>query len=277
MKSPWENFNKAMTFQREELIVWSGFSGSGKSTLLNHVVAQGLLQNEKFAICSMEMPSKTTLYRMVRQFTGEKCPTSDRIYNTMHWLNDKLWMIDVLGVMKVERMLEVIKYAVKRYNIRNFIIDSLTKCGIREDDYDGQKALVDALTDFCHQYECTVHLVVHQRKPMSNKERPDKFGARGAAAITDEANSVICVYRNSAEGDQDQFKRRKIVETTPHLDQPDTIISIEKNRETGIEGKFDLYFDSDSLQFHEVRQAPIDYTLQIESAKVTSSIIQEEF
>jgi KaiC/GvpD/RAD55 family RecA-like ATPase len=277
MKSPWENFNKAMTFQREELIVWSGFSGSGKSTLLNHVVAQGLLQDEKFAICSMEMPSKTTLYRMVRQFTGEKCPTSDRIYNTMHWLNDKLWMIDVLGVMKVERMLEVIKYAVKRYNIRNFIIDSLTKCGIREDDYDGQKALVDALTDFCHQYECTVHLVVHQRKPISAKERPDKFGARGAAAITDEANSVICVYRNSADGDQDQFKRRKIVETTPHLDQPDTIISIEKNRETGIEGKFDLYFDADSLQFHEVRQAPIDYTLQIESTQNTSTIVQEEF
>jgi twinkle protein len=277
MKSPWENFNKAMTFQREELIVWSGFSGSGKSTLLNHVVAQGLLQNEKFAICSMEMPSKTTLYRMVRQFTGEKCPTSDRIYNTMHWLNDKLWMVDVIGVMKVERLLEVIKYAAKRYNIKNFIIDSLTKCGIREDDYDGQKAFVDALTDFCHQYEGTVHLVVHQRKPITSKERPDKFGARGAAAITDEANSVICVYRNSADGDQDQFKRRKIVETTPHLDQPDTIISIEKNRETGIEGKFDLYFDADSLQFHEVRQASIDYTLQIESAKIISSIIQEEF
>jgi hypothetical protein len=119
--------------------------------------------------------------------------------------------------------------------------------------------------------------VVHQRKPISAKERPDKFGARGAAAITDEANSVICVYRNHIDGDQDQFKRRKIVETTPHLDQPDTVISIEKNRETGIEGKFDLYFDADSLQFHEVRQASIDYTLQIESSKVTSSIIQEEF
>jgi len=276
MKSPWDNFNKAMVFQREELVVWSGFSGSGKSTLLNHVVIQGLLQNEKFAICSMEMPSKTTLYRMVRQLTGEKNPSKERIREAMSWLNDKLWMVDVMGVMKVERLLEVVKYAAKRYNIRNYIVDSLTKCGIREDDYDGQKAFVDQLCDFNHRYDSTTHLVVHQRKPISVKERPDKFGVRGAAAITDEANSVISVYRNSVD-EEEPSKHRKKVEVTPYLDQPDTILSIEKNRETGVEGKFNLYFDHDSLQFHEVRQSPMDYTVHIQSTQTASSVIQEEF
>lgn len=276
MKSPWDHFNRAMVFQREELVVWSGFSGSGKSTLLNHVVIQGLLSGEKFAICSMEMPSKTTLWRMVRQITGEKSPSKERIREAMNWLNDKLWMIDVMGVMKVERLLEVIRYAAKRYDIRNFIVDSLTKCGIREDDYDGQKALVDQLCDFNHRYESTTHLVVHQRKPTGAKERPDKFGARGAAAITDEANSVICVYKNMPN-DEESSKFKKKSESTPFLDQPDAILSIEKNRETGIEGKFDLYFDPDSLQFHELRQPPIDYTAHMNSTQKTSNVIQVEF
>lgn len=275
MKSPWDHFNRAMTFQREELIVWSGFSGSGKSTLLNHVVIQGLLQGEKFAICSMEMPSKTTLWRMVRQITGEKSPAKERIREVMSWLNDKLWMVDVIGVLKVDRLLEVAKYAAKRYNIRNYIVDSLTKCGIREDDYDGQKAFVDQLCDFNHRYESTTHLVVHQRKPISTKERPDKFGVRGAAAITDEANSVISVYRNSI--DEEPTQHRKKVEVTPFLDQPDTILSIEKNRETGVEGKFNLYFDLESLQFHEERQPPTDYTIHIKSTQTESTIVQEEF
>lgn len=275
MKSPWNHFNQAMTFQREELIIWSGFSGSGKSTLLNHVVIQGLLQGEKFAICSMEMPSKTTLWRMVRQITGEKSPSKERIKDVMRWLNDKLWMVDVIGVMKVDRLLEVVKYAAKRYNIRNYIVDSLTKCGIREDDYDGQKAFVDQLCDFNHRYESTTHLVVHQRKPISTKERPDKFGVRGAAAITDEANSVISVYRNSS--DEEPTQHRKKIEATPFLDQPDTILSIEKNRETGVEGKFNLYFDMESLQFHELRQPPIDYAVHLQSTQSASNVIQVEF
>lgn len=246
------------------------------STLLNHVVIQGLLQGEKFAICSMEMPSKTTLWRMVRQITGEKFPSKERIREVMSWLNDKLWMVDVIGVMKVDRLMEVNKYAAKRYNIKNFVVDSLTKCGIREDDYDGQKTFIDQLCDFNHRYESTTHLVVHQRKPISIKERPDKFGVRGAAAITDEAHSVISVYRNT-QNEEEPSKYKKKIETTPFLDQPDTILSIEKNRETGIEGKFNLYFDQDSLQFHEERQPPMDYTLHIRSTQTTSVIVQEEF
>lgn len=260
MQSPWAHFNQAMSFQREELIVWSGFSGSGKSALLNQVVIQGLLQGERFAICSLEMPSKVTLYRMVRQLTGEKQPSDATIRTAMAWLYDKLWMIDVVGKMKTERILEVQRYAFKRYHIQNFIIDSLTKCNIREDDYEAQKLFIDEICDFNHQFEATTHLVVHQRKPMGMNGKPDKFGARGSSAITDEASSVICVYRPK-ELEEGEFQTRK-KKNIPIIEQPDTLLFIEKNRETGIEGKFSLWFDEESLQFRENKEEPIVNYLQ---------------
>ncbi len=264
MKTPWTSFNQAMTFKRSELVVWSGYSGSGKSQLLGQVAIEGMSQGERFVICSLEMPSKETLKRMAKQLTAEKCPSEARLREATAWMKDKLWMFNVVGKMKTERILEVFKYAVKRYDIRNFILDSLTKCNIREDDYEGQKEFVDAICDFNHRYEATTHLVVHQRKPGSNAERPDKFGARGAAAITDEASSVICVYRPSNEDNEDQdsrFNAKKKSTKKDHNGVPvDSILYIDKNRENGIEGRFNLFFDQDSLQFQESKtMVPIDY------------------
>lgn len=222
------------------------------SNVLNHIAAQGMLDNEKFVICSLEMPGKVTLWRMVRQLTGQKMPMRERIETTMRWMKDKLWILDIIGTAKVDRILEVFKYAVKRYDIKNFIIDSLTKCGIAEDDYNGQKSFIDKLCDFAHQYQVTIHLVVHQRKPMTEDGRPGKFGVRGAAAITDEASTVISIWRRKDDDDENGTRKGKKIDME---NAPDAVLSIVKNRETGIEGKFGLYFDKDSLQYREDKNA----------------------
>ena len=265
MKTPWASVSDAIKFNRSELIVWSGYSGSGKSQILGQVAVQGMTQGERFVICSLEMPSDVTLERMAKQITGEERPTRERLQEVMAWLRDKCWMVNIVGKMKTERIIDVFKYAAKRYNIHNFILDSLTKCNIREDDYDAQKCFVDELCDFNHANEATTHLVVHQRKPSGNSERPDKFGARGAAAITDEASSVICVWRPSQEEEEDQsdsrFNTKKKTTKKDHNGfKVDSVLYIDKNRERGIEGKFNLYFDTKSLQFQETRNAvPINY------------------
>lgn len=255
MRTPWKKVNEALKFDRAELIIWTGFSGSGKSLILNQIAAQGMLDNEKFVICSMEMPGKVTLWRMTRQLTGQEKPTRERINHTMKWMSDKLWILNIIGTGKVDRILEVFKYAVKRYDIRNFIIDSLTKCNIAEDDYNGQKEFIDKLTDFATQYQVIIHLVVHQRKPMNEDGRPGKFGVRGAAAITDEASTVISLWRRNEEEETNK-RKKKVVE----IDPPNAVLSIVKNRETGIEGKFGLYFDIESLQYREEKEETrIDY------------------
>jgi len=265
MKTPWNSVNEAIRFNRAELVVWSGYSGSGKSQILGQVSIQGITQGERFVICSLEMPAKQTLARMARQIIGSGHPTEAQVRAAILWLRDKCWIVNIVGKMKTERILEVFRYAAKRYDIHNFILDSLTKCNIREDDYDAQKVFVDELCDFNHAHESTTHLVVHQRKPSGNSDRPDKFGARGAAAITDEASSVICVWRPSNDDEDDQndsrFNTKKKSTKKDHNGvKVDCVLSIDKNRERGIEGRFNLFFDPQSLQFHETPQAvPIDY------------------
>ena len=256
MKTPWESVSDAIRFNRSELVVWSGFSGSGKSQMLGQVAIQGMLQGERFVICSLEMPAKKTLSRMAKQLLGDGTPTEAKVREAMAWLRDKCWIINVVGKMKTDRILDDFKYAAKRYDIHNFIIDSLTKCNIREDDYEAQKCFVDEICDFNHAYEATTHLVVHQRKPSGNSERPDKFGARGAAAITDEASSVLCVWRPSQEEDEDQsdsrFNTKKKITKKDHNGfKVDSVLYVDKNRDSGVEGKFNLFFDPNSLQFQE--------------------------
>ncbi len=256
MKTPWESVSEAIRFNRSELVVWSGFSGSGKSQMLGQVAIQGMLQGERFVICSLEMPAKKTLSRMAKQLLGDGTPTEAKVREAMAWLRDKCWIINVVGKMKTDRILDDFKYAAKRYDIHNFIIDSLTKCNIREDDYEAQKCFVDEICDFNHAYEATTHLVVHQRKPSGNSERPDKFGARGAAAITDEASSVLCVWRPSQEEDEDQsdsrFNTKKKTTKKDHNGfKVDSVLYVDKNRDSGVEGKFNLFFDPNSLQFQE--------------------------
>lgn len=276
MKTSWSSFNEILTFDRRQLIIVTGFSESGKSVALGQIALQGLMDGEKFCIASFEMPGKVTLWRMVRQLCGEERPTPERIIQAMQWLRDKLWIFNLVGTAKAKRMLEVFKYAVKRYQIQQFVVDSLTKCGISEDDINGQKAFIEQLCDFMHEYNCTIYLVAHQRKAETDGMIPGKAGVRGSSTITDECDTLISFYRNEKEvngnGDSMSGKYKKgKKEEEVREEKPDTVISILKNRETGKHGKCSLWFDKGSLQLHETRYpTPINYLSTILSQQVTA-------
>ena len=259
MKTPWNHLNEVLRFNRPELIVWSGYNGSGKSEILSQVAVQGLLDGERFAICSLEIPGRKTLKRIVRKLLGEEQPTLPRIREAMDWLKDKLWIVDIVGTAKQERLLKVYQYATRRYDIHNFITDSLTKVGVSEESFDQQKEFVDQLCDFGHKHECINHLVVHQRKTEHEGIKPGKFGVRGAGAITDEADTVITTWRFMEE-EQNKYSKKKTNDFPE--DNPDSILSVVKNRENGQLGSFKLYFNPDSLQFHESRQPSVNYLAQ---------------
>jgi len=99
MKPPFPKLSNHLLFRKQELILWTGMTSSGKSLILNQVMVKGLVDGEKFVCASMEMPSKVTLWRMMRQLTGEEFPSKEQVHNGMKWLQDKLWMIDILKVM----------------------------------------------------------------------------------------------------------------------------------------------------------------------------------
>jgi twinkle protein len=254
---PWLKTSGKIRILMGELSIWSGYNGSGKSLMLGQIMDAACRQSHKACIASFEMSPDKTLARMTRQELGEK-PTAQDIQSHMAWLNEKVWIFDLVGTAKVKRMIEVFDYAHKRYGIKQFVVDSLSKCGLADDDYNGQKSIVDVLGDFAKRTGSHVHLVVHARKGGDELTPPGKMDIKGTGGITDMADNVFIVYRNKAKeklyqavtnGKRPKGENRSVEEIAGEYD---AFLICDKCREDGeSEGMYGLMFDRVAQQYKE--------------------------
>lgn len=249
MTVPWEKAVDTIRFRSSELTVWTGWSGHGKSQLLNYLAYHGMRQGEKFCIASMEMPAKRTLQRMVRQAAGLAHPSRGYIGAILESLAGKLWIYNQVGSAKTSEMLETFRYAARRYGVTHFIVDSLAKLGMAEDDYNGQKESMEALVGFAHEMGVHVHLVAHPRKAEDESKAPGKLDVRGGAILTDLADNVITVWRNKKK--EEALKSGSPEDAERYEQQSDVHMIVSKQRLTGVEGKIPLWFDPASAQYLE--------------------------
>ena len=241
-----------------ELSIWTGINGHGKSLLLGQVLNHAGTQKHSSVIASFEMAPEKTLGRIVRQMTGQERPPQSEIMDAVLFLNGYMWIFDLVGTAKKERLLEVFKYAYQRYGITQFVIDSLMKCGINEDDYNTQKAFVDTLCDFAKSTKTHIHLVAHSRKGGSELNPPNKMDVKGTGSLTDLADNLFCVYRN----------KKKEAEISAHMNGQsidrcitevksdyDAYLICHKSREYGgdAEGTYGLYFNRASQSYTEAQ------------------------
>lgn len=154
---PWEKCRDKILLRRSELSIWAGINGHGKSQLIGQVILAAMQQGSRVCIASLELKPKRLLMRLTRQAAGIANPTEAYIRAIHEWYDNKLWLFDLVGTAKAERLLEVFKYAYQRYQIDTFVIDSFMKCGISEDDYQAQKELIEKLSDFKNEHECHIH------------------------------------------------------------------------------------------------------------------------
>lgn len=258
MALPWDKpDDPVIRFRSSELTVWTGWSGHGKSQLLNYLAFHGMRQGEKFCIASMEMPAKRTLQRMVRQAAGMAYPARGYINAILDSLAGSLWIYNQMGSAKTAEMVDTFRYAARRYGVTQFVVDSLAKLGMAEDDYNGQKAAMEALVGFAHEMGVHVHLVAHPRKADDETKAPGKLDVRGGAILTDLADNVVTVWRNKKK---ETAMKDAIEEEKAQLrQQSDVHMLISKQRLTGEEGKICLWFDTASAQYlaradHKPRQ-----------------------
>lgn len=262
-KSPWEKM--PFTFRRSEMSIWTGVNGHGKSMVLNYLMVHAMMQGEKVCVASLEMPVKKTGYRFIRQIAGQYRPTPEMIKECLEWLDNKAYAFNLVGSAKVDHLIETFRFAYKRYGVRQFIIDSLLKCGLAEDDYTGQKALVEKLCDFVNSTEAHVHLVAHSRKHENEDYQVGKLDIRGSGAISDLAWNCFTVWRNKKkEAVLQEYKETGFInfqigagksKKNLTFDEvkalPDGMVICDKARNEEWEGKIRLFFKGEALQYTE--------------------------
>ena len=241
-KLPWGKVEFAIQFRPGEVTLWLGINGHGKSMLLGQLMTGFMAQGEKACVLSFEMKPVATLQRMCRQASCGSRPTIEYIQRFHQWTDGKLWMYDQQGTVKPDRVLSVIRYFADKLQGNHVVIDSLMKCGISEDDYNGQKRFLDELTSIARDKQIHIHLVHHSRKQGDESSPPGKMDAKGSGAITDQVDNCISVWRNKKkESDLQAGKgdERDI----------DALMVVDKQRHGEWEGKIMLWFHKESQQY----------------------------
>ena len=250
---PWGKTHDTIRLRPGELSIWGGINGHGKSALLGQVILWNLLE-EPALIASMEMRPEQTMLRMASQAIGRK-PTPDDVMEWLPKISGRLWIYDQLDSVRSDRILAMVHYAASELGVSHIVIDSLTKCGITRDDYAAQTRFVDKLQWAAKRYSVHVHLVCHMRKGDDENRSPGKFDIRGAAEISDLADNVFVVHRNKgkeAAQRQQEFGAPLTKAQEEKLNEPDSLLTLAKNRHGGVEDCWGLWFHPSSQQFMAV-------------------------
>lgn len=232
IRTPWSKVGDELIFRPGELTVIAGPNGHGKSQAVGFMAAHAMAAQERVCVASMEFRVQAWLKRLAKQLLGTGKPTEAGARAAVEWLGDgRLWAFDAQGTTDWRRMIDVFRYARRRYGISLFVIDNLTGLGIGEEDYQGQKEVCLALSNFARDEDCHVWLVHHIRKGQSEHSQPDKMDIKGSGAITDLASTVLTVWRNKPKEEQSKLaamEHRPIDED--YAKQPDVRIRCSKQR-----------------------------------------------
>lgn len=251
-------------FRAGELTVWTGINGHGKSLMLSQVLLGLMQQGERACVFSGEMTPERQLKRMVKQAAGLDRPSLPYLDEIGRWLQDRLWLFNVVGSAGIDRLLTVFAYANKRYGIRHFVIDSLMMTDVPEDGagaMTAQKEAMRKLCDFAKRNACHLHLVAHPRKGKDEANAPGKLDVAGSSKITDAADNVFTVW--SARKDEAAI-------TDP--DKPDASLELQKQRNGDVQHyRLSLWFNREAQQFTTTsRRAPVRFVEYSNQTKVTA-------
>lgn len=263
---PWNRLGNKFAFRYGETTVIAGANGHGKSEGAGHIVLAALAQSVRCCVASLEFRPRKWLARLARQALVTFTPERDRLDQLERWYGDRLWVFDVVGRADSAKMLEVFLYAYRRYGVKFFVIDNMSKLGIAEDDYNRQKEFIEQITAFDVEHNVHTLVVAHMRKGDGSHdyEKGGKWGIKGTGAITDLVDNVMIWWRNKPKEnrlqelavplrvDSGETEEARAQERDELLQKADAICEVEKQRNgSGEEPRQTLWFHKESHQFVE--------------------------
>jgi len=246
---PFQKTHGKIKLRPGELSIFGGYSGHGKSMILNHIMLW-VMMFHRACIASMEMKPVQTMHRMSRQAIGTADPSIDYIKRFHAWTDGKLWLYDQVGTVKPERMIALLRYCAEELKIEFFVIDSLMKCGINQDDYNRQKSFIDELCACAKDINIHICLVAHSKKAKLG-EGEDQHIIAGSSDITNQADNIFLVQRNKRKEYELQRQEAGHDADEKRLSEPDSFLSCLKQRHGEWDGRVGLYFDQGSQQYRD--------------------------
>jgi len=248
---PWDGFKDKVSFRPNETTLWTGASGAGKSQLLSHAIVHMMDDGAKVCLASLEMTPAQSLKRMVKQAGDVDSPTDEFLKDTLDWMGGKLWIFNLVGKERIDRLLDVFEYARRRYGVDTFVIDSFMRLGIGVDDYKAQDQAIFQLTDWAVTRPVHLHLVAHARKSQDPKAPPVTEDVKGTSEIGSNAFNIISVWRdrNVEENLEAAFINGDEEEQRKFSSIPGVSITVAKQRNGDYEGKQGVFFDSRNYRY----------------------------
>jgi twinkle protein len=265
---PWPWLGKGFQFRYGETTVLAGINGHGKSEGVGHIALCALAQDVRTCVASLEFKPRRWLARIARQALCTVSPEPSRLRALHDWYADRLWVFDVVGKARMEEMLDVFLYAYRRYGVKFFVIDNMSKCGLDEDDYNGQKRFIEMATAFGIEHNVHMLIVAHMRKGEGkSEEKGGKWSIKGTGAITDLVDNVILWFRDKGK----EQKLREYLSPNQTLppeqiailmeelkNKPDATCEVHKQRNgDGTEPYQRLWFHTQSHQFLSERNGQV--------------------
>lgn len=189
--------------RRKECTLLSADDGAGKSTLLNYLALHLAAEQTGTCIASFEEPAGVTLWRLAAQLLGKKyLPDTDagrsEAMNALGWLNKRFWFYDFLGISDWRDVLDAYRYAAEKHGVWLFVLDSVMRIGIADDDYATQGMAAAAFARFAQDTDSHLIFVIHENKA----DGKGKARVRGSKLWTANAHNVLQVERNMAKGEK---------------------------------------------------------------------------
>jgi twinkle protein len=248
-RMPYGKLTDKLLFRPAELTLWSGASGSGKSQIISDCIPGWVKQGSRVCLASLEMKGEQTLRRMIKQTGGVDRPTPQFIPRVLDYLDTGLLLYERVGKAGVGPLLEVFDYARAKYGCDQFVIDSLMRLGIAQDDYNGQEKAVFQMVDWTIANGVHLHLVAHSRKGERGQGAPETEDIKGAMEIGANAFNIVTVWRNRRH--EEELQAAKTEADRRELDEkPGVILNVAKQRNGDFEGKVGLWFDQTTYRYH---------------------------
>lgn len=249
-----DQLDASVTWETSRLAVWTGIPSHGKSEVLDWIcVRLNVVNGWKTAYFSPEnYPVSYHFSKISSKLTGKKFKmqsdtdsmgmTTDEFVKSFDYIAENFFFIMPDEANTMPTILEKAKYLVRKYGIKQLVIDPYNKIshsrdrGETETEYIGR--LLDALVTFAQKNDILIHLVAHPTKmkkdPSTGKyEIPTLYDINGSANFYNKADYGITVYRVYGENPKTDIIVQKV--KFKHLGDGGTI---EKSYNT-ISGRYE--------------------------------------